>query len=91
MRADTCKSCNALIIWAITAKTKRPIPIDAKASPNGNVELEPSGDPREAPIAHMLNTKGERQTGEGGIFRAPSTRYQSHFASCPHAAQHRKE
>lgn len=84
--ANTMRS----IVWAVTAKTGKAIPIDANAAPNGNVELVPPGDPRDPPTAHMLNSKGERQTGEGGTFRAPSTRYQAHFTSCPHADQHRK-
>jgi hypothetical protein len=36
--ADTCRSCNAPIIWAITVKGRR-IPIDKAPVENGNVTL----------------------------------------------------
>ncbi len=87
MRASSCSSCKALIVWAVTVNDK-PIPIDAKAMPAGNIELEPAGDPREPPIAHVLDKHGARSVN--GATRVPMLRYQSHFASCPNAQEHRK-
>ncbi len=88
MRAATCSSCKALIVWAVTAKGGKPIPIDAKPTRNGNIDLEPNNDAREPPIAHSLNATGERVVGV--LKHSPNLRYQSHFVSCPNAAEHRK-
>ena len=84
MKGAACSSCGALIVWAVTVKD-HPIPIDAKAHPQGNVELEQNPDPREPPTAHMLG-KSDRRVGHP----PPSIRYVSHFATCPNAEQHRK-
>lgn len=82
MRGDSCRTCNALIVWATTVKGKA-IPIDAAAVPTGNVGLEQPNDPREPPIAHVApNIPADRVS---------SIRFVSHFVTCPQAALHRKE
>jgi hypothetical protein len=35
-----CKSCGALIIWAVNKATKRPAPLDAAPSPIGTILVE---------------------------------------------------
>lgn len=74
-------------MWGVTVNGK-PIPIDAKARPDGNVDLVPDDDPREPPVAHMLDKHGARTVGHVTV--RPSIRYVSHFATCPNADQHRK-
>lgn len=88
MRAAACSSCGRLIIWAVT-KNGKPMPVDARAVGNGNIELVPAGDPREPPAALMLDKQGEREISPG-VKHSPMLRYVSHFATCPNAAEHRK-
>lgn len=88
MKAGACKSCPALVIWALTVNGKA-MPVDAKAVANGNIELEAAGDPREPPTAHYLDKLGQREVD--GKRRAPMLRYVSHFATCEFAEQHRKK
>ncbi len=87
MKAGPCSSCKALVIWSVT-KNNKPMPVDAKAVANGNIELEAAGDPRDPPTAHYLDKLGQREVD--GKRRAPMLRYVSHFATCPNAAEHRK-
>jgi hypothetical protein len=88
MRGAACSTCKALIVWAATEKGSA-IPVDAKPVANGNLDLVAQNDPREAPIAFMLDKHGERLIGPG-VKHSPMLRYQSHFSSCPQADQHRK-
>jgi len=79
--ADTCKSCNAPIVWAITPKGKR-APIDAEPSDKGNIRIQTDA---AAPIAHYLSEI------ELAAARASGERlHLSHFVTCPQAAQHRR-
>lgn len=73
-----CSSCGAPVFWAITVNRKR-IPIDEVPVDDGNIEI--TVDPKGRRTAHVVST-------EPGLF--PSTRYKSHFATCPNAAHHRK-
>lgn len=70
-----CRSCGAEIIWAVTELGKR-MPLDAE--------------PAERPTGLF-----RIQREEDGAVRAFSVSgqpvYLSHFATCPHADQHRKE
>lgn len=75
MTRNTCASCSASIFWARTGSGKA-IPIDAAPTPTGNVELD--GD-----TAKSWGTSHEWPEG--------AVRYTSHFATCPHAAEHRKQ
>jgi len=75
----TCTSCQAEIRWAVTAAGKL-MPIDPEPVEGGNLELI-----------------GERNGRPLVRYRQPSLleppdgpRYRSHFASCPHAGQHRR-
>lgn len=85
--ASTCRSCSAAIVWAQTINGKQ-IPVDHLPVANGNVDLVSHSDPREAPIAHMLDATGQRDVD--GLRRSPFLRYVSHFSTCPDAARHRK-
>lgn len=85
---STCSSCGASIWWALSFTTGRRMPVDAEPSPDGNVllaESKPDGTP-------VVRVVGKTPPGEGpDLFGAvPGPRYTSHFATCPHANQHRR-
>lgn len=72
---STCRSCGAEIIWAVTESGRR-IPMDAApVKPKGLFILQPDGD---ALIAYSTSSAV-----------APLL-YQSHFATCPNADEHRR-
>lgn len=73
--SGSCRSCGATIIWTRTEAGKR-MPIDVEPVDGGNLILK---------------------RGHGGQYWAivaaddiEPTRYVSHFATCPHADQHRR-
>lgn len=74
----TCKSCGTEIIWRRVTVHGRAMPIDADPHPDGNIRLD-----RDGKTAHMV-TRGELEQGVTGDL------YRSHFATCPHAKDHRK-
>ena len=71
---DLCRSCGAKIIWVKTEKGKD-MPIDAEPVPDGNIVMSTGK-------AHVVKKDETFLTG--------TKFYKSHFATCPHAAQHRK-
>lgn len=80
----TCRSCGALIRWAVTASGRR-MPVDAEPHEHGNVVLEVMSEPHPA-----------KQTTLRALVIAPADvvadevlRFRSHFATCPNARQHR--
>jgi len=73
---DTCRSCNAPIIWAYTA-TKR-MPVDAEPSTKGTVELRWEAGTVRATVLGAAKAFGRRDLRT------------SHFATCPDAAGWRK-
>lgn len=74
-----CAGCDAAILWATTAATGRPIPLDAEPHPSGNVVLDDQG------RAVVLSTA---TLFDGPVPEGP--RYQSHFAACPSAKTYRR-
>jgi hypothetical protein len=77
MTLSHCRSCEAPIIWTVTASGKR-MPVDA--------------DPLIAPRGFRLeDLDGETITAVFTLAPAPGEQlYLSHFATCPHSAQHRR-
>ena len=78
MKLAYCRSCEWPIIWVVTEKGKNmPVDADPVSAPRG-FRLEEQDDGR-APLAKFVSQPepGERL-------------YESHFSTCPHAAQHRK-
>jgi hypothetical protein len=71
---NTCASCGAPIIFARTGSGKA-IPIDAEPNPAGNIELADG-------TAKSWGTSHQWPPG--------ADRYTTHFATCPHAAEHRR-
>jgi hypothetical protein len=72
-----CRSCGASILWVALTSGKR-MPLDAEPHSDGNVALMPAG--------AMVLTAELIELGK----KIGSKRYQSHFATCPNASQHRK-
>lgn len=79
---STCRSCGAGITWAVTGTGKR-MPVDAEPDPNGNVVLHDPTTPGGPPVAAVV----PRRLGDPPPVFA---RYTSHFATCPHADDHRR-
>lgn len=78
VRVTTCRSCKADIVWTRTPKGKN-MPIDSTPVPDGDWMLE-EGEDGKPNAVHASNIHGAL---EGDM-----ARYQSHFKSCPNAAQH---
>ncbi len=78
MSASTCGSCGAPIRWGVTYSGKR-MPIDPEPSELGNVRV--FGDGRCAALG-LTDIEAYRLAG--------IPLYLSHFATCPHAARHRR-
>lgn len=70
-----CSSCGAPIVWAITEAGKR-VPLDAK--------------PIRIAIVARGNDGAEIREGDALVIGSGANGYQSHFATCPNAAAHRK-
>lgn len=77
MKEGMC-SCGARVIWARIEPSGKRHPVDADPTEDGNVALTRRGD---VVIARVLK-KGEAW---------PHPKRKSHFATCPDAAQYRKE
>jgi hypothetical protein len=80
-RIETCSTCHAPIIWALTSKTLRRIPIDPDPVPNGNILLGTNEDPERPPLAVTLSVPQRFGKAELRV---------SHFVTCPQAAAHRR-
>lgn len=78
-----CSTCHASIYWAVNPATGKTNPIDAEPSPKGNVLL--AYRPRSGRLEATYITKDTPLTSLEG-----RRRYQSHFATCAQAKQHRR-
>ena len=75
----TCRSCEAPILWAKTAKTGKAIP------------LNPEPVPADTPGALVIiNGAAYGKTAIDRIGTIGASWYVSHFATCPNAAKHRR-
>lgn len=78
-----CSSCGAEVVWVKT-RTGKKMPVDALATPDGNVvitRLEDSGELRGV----VLTVEEMASNAWAG------RRHTSHFATCPQADAHRKQ
>ena len=75
LRSQPCRACGVAMRWARSAKTGKPIPLDAAPRPDGNILLD--GD-----VARYL--------GKGEVVPAGALRWVSHFSTCPAAKQFRR-
>ena len=80
---DVCRTCGAPVIWLHTL-SGREMPLDAEPVADGNLVIVNTGQSRYVVPA-------PKQAPEPDLFRAPELRYRSHFATCPHAKQHRRK
>jgi hypothetical protein len=74
----TCRSCGAVILWAVTKAGKR-IPLDAEPCPDGNVFVVQT----ERGLSAYFPTAGAVMEG--------CARHKSHFATCPDGPAHRRK
>lgn len=70
-----CRSCSAPIVWAVHFETGKKMPIDADPSWIGDLILD----------------GGAGTWRKAVIVEAPGFRWISHFATCPNAADWRKQ
>lgn len=78
---SACRSCGAAVVWGLT-KTGKRMPVDAAPVIGGNVVMVAGNDGPELLV--LAKPEVERRRGLG----LPT--HTSHFATCPHAAGHRK-
>lgn len=71
-----CRSCDQLIAWCLTPKGKR-MPVDPEPDPDGNVIVWSALGQQRCRVV---------KTDE----HVHGMRYTSHFATCPHADEHRR-
>lgn len=77
LKRDQCSSCHAPVIWCVL-QNSTPIMVDYEPHPQGNVKIE------RRPFGLLASTVSAKLAfGRNDLRRA-------HFASCPHADQHRK-
>jgi hypothetical protein len=76
-----CRACQAPIIWTVTAKTGKKMPVDEEPKPYGDFFLEERG--RDL-VAHHVNSQ------HGLAVTIKTDRFVSHFGTCPQAAEFRK-
>jgi hypothetical protein len=73
------RGCGAPIRWVLTEESW--MPLNPAPAPDGNVTVDRDG---AAQIAHVLTAAELADPAGVGV------RYTSHFATCPHASQHRR-
>jgi hypothetical protein len=81
-----CASCGAEITWTMTAAGKK-MPLDVESTPLGRFFVDLPKDPT-APLQCLSATSDDERAVRFRIEDRP--RFDSHFATCPGAANHRK-
>lgn len=76
-----CRSCGAPILWGETKAGKK-MPIDAESSPSGTVRYRSGVGGATLEFLTPLEAAAARLDG--------IKLHTSHFATCPHADEHRK-
>jgi hypothetical protein len=71
-------TCQAPIIWAVTAGRGKRMPVDANPTPDGNVMLT-LADGSDTPVATVIDPAAPPLGGW------PGTLHHSHFETCPAA------
>lgn len=82
---EQCRSCKADIRWAVTVQGGKMMPIDAdsRGADDGTVLC--------ATVGKQVSAIVVGRDWQPGPHHNPAWhRYRSHYASCPNAAQHRR-
>lgn len=83
IKTQKCRSCNADIFWCLSSLGKN-IPIDAEPVDNGNLYIVKNG------FRYLAISVNANTTIAEVCRKENREKYISHFATCPHANQHRK-
>ena len=84
--SSRCRSCGAPVIWTVTEKTGKTMPVDAQPVENGNIRLEERG-----------QTTNQGTTAPTAIYDitdplfGDGARYVSHFSTCPESKEWRRQ
>lgn len=81
-RIESCTACGAPIVWASTSNGAM-MPVDAEATPDGNLLLLSTVDRKWVAIVIGKATREAPQA-------APRERHKSHFATCTDPKRFRK-
>jgi hypothetical protein len=81
---NTCESCAAPIVWAITVAGKL-IPLDVEPSAGGNLRKTGKNRTTKHGSAPEVEVAPQMSLWDGG----DGARYVTHFATCPNAGEHR--
>lgn len=79
---ESCRSCGASVVWA-TTDNDRPVMVNIKPTPLGNVVLGMHGGKLRASVLGRNQAVGAREHGK--------ELYAFHFVDCPDADQHRRK
>lgn len=90
-KPSTCRSCGQPIIWARSKKTDKPMPVDPDPSPEGNVQLYRNDETGKVTFTSYSAEYAAGIRAKAEAAGRPCTLRTSHFQTCPHADQHRKE
>lgn len=72
---SVCRSCKAEIVWAVSEKTGKRLPLDPIPVPTGNLQIV--GEAKGTPLVRF------DLDGDG-------PKYLTHFVTCPAADDHRR-
>jgi hypothetical protein len=80
MKAQSCRSCKALILWTLTERGAR-MPVDFAPTTDGTIVLEHGRDEKGR---RVWRSRVQRTDDRAGVRR------KSHYATCPDAKKWRK-
>lgn len=85
-----CRSCGKPITWVVVAKSGKKMPLDTQQFLDGNIApLGTSDGPSGLPLVQYVSGPPPSPQFDS-LYPPPVPRYKSHFASCPHAEEHRR-
>jgi hypothetical protein len=87
MDYGTCRSCRVQVLWARSASTGKPMPLDAEGDEErGNVLVDGQG---RAHVFRNAQVAAAYQEEHPEADVATSSRYMAHHATCPNRERHR--
>jgi hypothetical protein len=91
-----CSSCDAPVLWAVSAASGIRTPLNPDPHPEGNlIPVNADGTPlSHATAASVVQSGRARVASLAASARAghqlPELRWHAHFVTCPNGARHRK-